>query len=220
MEHITEFNPYKTLDLERTASDVELKAAFKSAAKRTHPDTNGIEKEEEFKLVLRAYNVLKNPETRRLFDETGHVAELEETSIRKEMIDTIQASYRNATNECNEKNMRMNQFDFLAYVFRSMKTGLQTCITQIDVIKSNISFLEASLERLEPDQRSDNPFFQQMEESLQNRRVTLFQYTRAALIFELLLSEINKHEDYLEFVLNSPNWSTARPSAEPGVMEE
>lgn len=220
MEHTTEFNPYTTLEVEWNVNNHDLKAAFKSAAKRTHPDTNGIEKEEEFKLVLKAYNVLKNPETRRLFDETGHVAELEEISIRKEMVDVVQGAYKRAIEQCNEKNTRMNTLDFLLFVKQNMEAGRKTCTEQLDVIQSNISFLHMSLMTVEEETRLSNPFFVQMAESLQNRRVILFQYTRAALIFDLLLSEINKHTDYLEFVLDSPNWSTARPSTEPGVMEE
>jgi curved DNA-binding protein CbpA len=66
---------YSLLGLTRSASNEEIKAAFRVAAKKWHPDVNrdkGAEAEAEaadqFKLVQAAYATLSNPSERRTYD--------------------------------------------------------------------------------------------------------------------------------------------------------
>jgi curved DNA-binding protein CbpA len=64
---------YDKLGVSPNASQEEIKKAFRSKAKTNHPDHhNGdAEKEEEFKEMSAAYNVLSNLESRKKYDETG-----------------------------------------------------------------------------------------------------------------------------------------------------
>lgn len=64
---------YKTLGVSRTATPDELKKAFRKLARQYHPDTNKGNKvlEEKFKEVNEAYEVLSDPEKRKLFDRLG-----------------------------------------------------------------------------------------------------------------------------------------------------
>lgn len=57
---------YKTLGLERSATDEEIKKAYKKMAVKHHPDKGG--NEEDFKLVAEAYDVLSDKEKRKLYD--------------------------------------------------------------------------------------------------------------------------------------------------------
>lgn len=61
---------YQLLDVPETASDAELKTAYRNQAKRFHPDLNGgnAAAEERFKLVGEAYRVLGNPDSRAYYD--------------------------------------------------------------------------------------------------------------------------------------------------------
>lgn len=63
-------DPYATLGVSRTASDKEIRAAYRKLAKDLHPDLHpdqpGIE--ERFKDVSAAYDLLSDPEKRRRFD--------------------------------------------------------------------------------------------------------------------------------------------------------
>ncbi|MGA0533117.1 molecular chaperone DnaJ [Hansschlegelia sp. KR7-227] len=67
---------YETLEVERTASDGELKAAYRKAAMRWHPDRNpgDHEAEAQFKELNAAYDVLKDPQRRAAYDRFGHAA--------------------------------------------------------------------------------------------------------------------------------------------------
>jgi len=66
---------YKTLEVARTASPEEIKAAFRKLARRFHPDVaKGADKkkaEDRFKEINEAYEVLSDPEKRKRYDELG-----------------------------------------------------------------------------------------------------------------------------------------------------
>jgi len=67
---------YETLSVERTASDGDIKAAFRKQAMQWHPDRNSGDKDAEhrFKEINEAYEVLKDPDKRAAYDRFGHAA--------------------------------------------------------------------------------------------------------------------------------------------------
>ena len=67
---------YDVLGLPRSATDRDIKRAYRRLARRYHPDVNPGDKtaEERFKEITEAYEVLGDPRKRAEYDEFGHRA--------------------------------------------------------------------------------------------------------------------------------------------------
>ncbi|KAF1809043.1 putative DnaJ domain protein [Eremomyces bilateralis CBS 781.70] len=65
---------YKLLGLDRDASDREIKKAYRTLSKKFHPDKNPNNEDSHTKFVsiAEAYEVLIEPQTRKIYDQYGH----------------------------------------------------------------------------------------------------------------------------------------------------
>lgn len=61
---------YTLLGVKKNATERDIEKAFRKKAKKLHPDVNP-GKEEEFKKVSNAYETLKDPSKRKIYDQYG-----------------------------------------------------------------------------------------------------------------------------------------------------
>src|SRR4029453_10174750 len=65
---------YKTLGVDKKASQEEIKKAYRKLARQYHPDTNkDAGAEERFKSISEAYDILGDPDKRKKYDRGGSV---------------------------------------------------------------------------------------------------------------------------------------------------
>lgn len=78
-------DPYTVLGVGRSASDAEIRAAFRKLAKQHHPDRNPGDKraEERFKEISAAFDILGDPERRKRYDQGEIDAEGRERGFRQ-----------------------------------------------------------------------------------------------------------------------------------------
>src|SRR2546425_10950064 len=63
---------YQTLGVSRTATEKEIKSAYRRLARQFHPDVNKDPKAtDRFKLINEAYEVLSDPKKRSKYDQLG-----------------------------------------------------------------------------------------------------------------------------------------------------
>jgi len=67
-------DPYGVLGVSRSASDAEIKRAYRKLARQHHPDVNNNSRSSEvrFKELAEAYEILSDKEKRRKYDQFGH----------------------------------------------------------------------------------------------------------------------------------------------------
>jgi len=70
---------YEILGVAKNSSTIVIKEAFKKLAMEHHPDKGG--DADEFIKVQQAYEILSDPKSRKLYDETGFIPNMNEESM-------------------------------------------------------------------------------------------------------------------------------------------
>src|SRR5258706_2128076 len=68
---------YEALAVSRTATEDEIRKAYRKLARKHHPDLNPGDKaaEDRFKKVQEAYDVLSDPKKKQMYDQVGFYSE-------------------------------------------------------------------------------------------------------------------------------------------------
>lgn len=124
---------YRILGITESATDEEIKKAFRESAKQHHPDIGG--DEEEFKKAVMAYNILIDPSKRETYDNTGKLGEAEIDKFERAQ-QTVKGMVKNYLNR--DDTDKINLID-------SMK---QTSILEIEDNEKKINIHQKRLEKL------------------------------------------------------------------------
>ena len=124
-------DPYDLLGIGRDADDKAVRAAYRTVAKDAHPDSGG--DVERFAKLQAAYELLKDPVRRKVFDDTGYDPELADPRDLKGlmMLETL-------VNDFILDEREPGSFDPLAAMRRKLSD---------DIVKSRFHILELERHR-------------------------------------------------------------------------
>lgn len=139
-------NPYQILGINKDASKEQIKEAYKNLAKLHHPDKGG--NEELFKLVISAYELLINEESRKYYDETGEVLKNDFTQKFNKFIDSVIIP-------SIHKILNVTSVDVLNHIGNAVKQVKFELVTAKKNIEENKNKLGEVLTRLQKNNTSD-----------------------------------------------------------------
>lgn len=124
-------DPYVLLGVARDADDAAIKQAYRKVAKNVHPDSGG--DVDQFARLQTAYELLKDPVRRRVFDDTGYDPQLADAKDLKGllMLETL-------VNEFILDEREPGSFDPVAAMRRKLTD---------DILKSRFHILELERHR-------------------------------------------------------------------------
>ena len=124
-------DPYKMLGVERDADEQAIKLAYRKAAKMAHPDSGG--DAEQFSRLQAAFELLKDPVRRRVYDDTGYDPQMADAKDLKGlmMIETL-------VNDFILDEREPGSFDPVAAMRRKLSD---------DILKSRFHILELERHR-------------------------------------------------------------------------
>jgi DnaJ-class molecular chaperone len=121
-------DPYSALGLEKTASEAEIKKAYRKIARTCHPDLNPEDKNAEarFKAASAAYDLLKDPEVRGRYDR-GEIdasgAERQERQFYREYAENPDSPYGRGQRFEDAFGQSGNSAEFFAEYLRQQGQG-------------------------------------------------------------------------------------------------
>jgi len=150
-------DPYKVLGLKPDATEAEINAAYRAAARTAHPDGGGTV--DEFDDIKQAHLILLDPEKRRKFDKHGivddnnpnNVSSVAMQRITMFLIQTVQATLSGVASQY----LNFNQLDLIQGANAFFDLEIQNCHKRIHETDSQIKQFEKALKRLKTKRTKD-----------------------------------------------------------------
>lgn len=136
-----DMNPYEILLVAENADDETIKRAYRIEAQRSHPDKNNGD-DEKFHQVKLAYDVLKDPERRARYDETGDTSEKVQNVAESRLIMLF--------------NTLISEGDFTGDIIKSCGDKVHHAITELNKQLSTVNIKCVKLEKQQGRVKADD----------------------------------------------------------------
>ena len=144
---------YAILGVERDASAAAIRAAYRKAAKRAHPDGGG--SVERFRAVNQAMEVLTDPRRRKAYDETGSVEDKPADNEESELMGLVSAMLDQVLKGLDEQGLPFENCDLIQRI-KSVASKRQSEVHQhTQAIKEALTKQRKLLKRFKLKKKSD-----------------------------------------------------------------
>jgi curved DNA-binding protein CbpA len=192
------FDPYKILSVPRSATAAAIKAAYRAAVQSAHPDRGG--DPENFIRIVKAFDLLSDPEARRLYDETGDVDENAVASFRRDVIKILADMFDAAVSTAVATGLDLGKVDFVQQMTSAVRAGLVEARNGQNRADRDIAALGKLRQRIKRADAGQNLFAERLEAQISARTDQQVQAKRRVLLLETAVVELGNYRSEIELI--------------------
>lgn len=188
-------DPYKTLNVDKTATQAEIKEAYKKLAQKHHPDRGG--DKEKSQAINDAYAIIGNKANRKRFDETG---DHKQPDNRTAAINGIVSLFFLIIEQVDIENTHpLNQVHIFESVKENIKIAKNETMKVHEKRKENINKLEKVKKRITKTGDGENIIFAAIDQRIEELKKQEAETLRMIAIAELSLEILKDYDYQVEF---------------------
>lgn len=193
-----EFDPYKALGIERGAAEGAVKAAYRLRARSAHPDRGG--DPEEFMVIVRAFDLLSDPDARRLFDESGVVDPDAAIRLRKDVASVLADMFDAAVRTAIETGLPLDGVDFIGMMDDAVRANAEEADSGARRLEREIADLDALKTRIRRHDEHANMFVDRLDEQIAAKAAERAQLRRRVHVFDIAVVELGNYDSETEMI--------------------
>ncbi len=208
-----EVNLYKVLGVCRTASLTAIKLAYHHLVKKLHPDVEGGGDIDRFRSVDVAYKVLRDPEKRALYDETGNY---NLASVQTEMQQVITAMVQLYDQLLNSGKAFDKQVSVIGLMRKIVADTISERNTNISDVEGLIFKLINLRDTISREDEGENLFVQTTNNHIRRNREKVEQLRNQTHTLELVQEELSNYSSFARVAkavqtiwISTPNTNTS-----------
>ena len=185
---------YAILGVRKNASLKSIKAAFKEKAKIHHPDHGGEEK--AFTEILTAYRTLRDPEKRKIYDETGEI----EDSLNNDYAEMVKGLVMLFESALNSGIGERANVDLIQAMQVALTRNIdETTEAEIQINKELKNLINLQ-ERIKRKSEGENLFTNILKGKINNKKKTLKSSRHKIKILSMAGKELEEYDCITEIV--------------------
>jgi curved DNA-binding protein CbpA len=192
------FDPYTLLGVARTAHTAAIKSAYRVRVQTAHPDRGG--DSALFIRIVKAFDLLSDPEARRLYDETGSYDEDAVKTFRRDVARILADMFDAAVNTAVATGLDVNKVDFVAQMQAAVRTGLAEARLGLGRADRDIATLGKLSRRIRRNGEGPNLFAERLAAQIEARTGEQAQGRRRVLLLETALVELGNYRSEVELI--------------------
>jgi curved DNA-binding protein CbpA len=195
---MTRFDPYEILGLARSAPAVAVKTAYRQKVQVAHPDRGG--DPDAFILIVRAFGLLSDPDTRRLYDETGIVDDDGVKSYRREVTLILTDMFDAAVETAVATGLSLESVNFIGQMSAAVETGLGDARIKLRRVDKEIGALQSLRSRIRRNDSDRNLFAERLDAQIASKTEQHAQLKRRGAMLETALVELGNYQSETELI--------------------
>lgn len=192
------FDPYALLGIARTANAAAIKSAYRTQVQVAHPDRGG--DPAAFIAIVKAFDLLSDPEARRLYDETGNIDEDAVTSFRRDVAKILADMFDAAVESAVATGLDLGKVDFVRQMSVAVRTGLADARTGLGRADRDIAALDGLRRRIHRTGEGPNLFAERLAAQIEAKTGEQAAARRRVLLLETAIVELGNYRSEVELI--------------------